>query len=117
MSVQSLFAHATFISSFNVSSLTILNSTRIYGILHVSSNSILNSNWTFISSLNVSGITTLSRYTSVFGILNVSSTSSSIFNNNETFSSSLNISGKTIIGNDIYNYSDSSFDVNKILMI
>jgi hypothetical protein len=31
--------------------------------------------------------------------------------------SSLNISGRTIIGNDNYNYSDSSFEVNKNIMI
>jgi hypothetical protein len=35
-------------------------------------------------------------------------------NNSTALISSLNISGGTIIGNDNYKYSDSTFEVNKI---
>jgi hypothetical protein len=37
--------------------------------------------------------------------------------NNATLLSSLNVSGRTIIGSDIYNYSDSSFEVYKYMTI
>jgi hypothetical protein len=50
-----------------------------------------------VSSLNISGFTTLK--------------------NKVTSSSSLNVSGRTIIGNNNYNYSDSSFEVNNNLTI
>ena len=35
----------------------------------------------------------------------------------DTLLSSLNISGRTIIGSDIYNYSDSSFELNKNITV
>ena len=52
--------------------------------------------------------------------LGINTTSPGIFALNvsgNTLLSSLNISGTTIIGSDIYNYSDSSFELNKNIIV
>ena len=93
-------------TSLYVSGNTILNNaTSVFGTLNVSGPSTFYSNATYISSLNVSGFTHLSNNTTVLSSLNVSGFTN--LSNNTTVLLSLNVSGRTIIGSDIYNYSDS----------
>jgi hypothetical protein len=106
----------TLVSSLNVSGLTTLsNNTTLASSLNVSGFTILNNNSTLASSLNVSGLTTLSNNTTLISSLNVSDFTT--LNNSVTSLSSFNISGRTIIGSDIYNHSDSLFEVHKNISI
>jgi hypothetical protein len=107
--------NVTLKSSLNVSGVsTLSNNTIINGVLNVNGSSNLN-DVTLKSSLNVSGLTTLSNNTTLISSLNVSGFTT--LNNSVTSLSSFNISGRTIIGSDIYNHSDSLFEVHKNISI
>ena len=110
-------------SSLNVSGVTTLsNNTSINGTLNVMGSS------TFQSSLNVSGAFTCNALSALSATLPsiLFTTSTTTINNpnttipsilmisgNTSFNSGINITGRTIIGDNIYNYSDSVFELYK----
>ena len=128
--VTQLTQPITCVSSLNVSgytkflnNVTCLSSLNINGTLNCNTiNSSTINNLSSYSNLNISNLitTTNSIFSNLNTMLNINSlhvSGSSIFINNSTILSSLNVSGRTIIGSNIYNYSDSSLEVNKNVII
>ena len=65
--------------------------------------------------MNISGFTTLNNNTTIISSMNISGFAT--LNNKTTLLSSLNVSGRTIMGSNIYDYSDSILEINKNLNI
>ena len=130
VAVKQLSQPMTCMSSLNVSGYTTLNNNvtcmsnlNVNGTLNCNTiNSSTINNLSSYSNLNISNLitTTNSIFTNLNTMLNINSlhvSGSSIFINNSTILSSLNVSGRTVIGSNIYNYSDSSLEVNKNVII
>ena len=120
-------------SSLNVSGVTTLsNNTTINGKLNVMGTNTFQGASTHLSSLNVSGAFTCNALSALSATIPsiLFTTSSTTINNpnttipsilmvsgNTSFNSGINITGRTIIGNDIYNYSDSVFETYKNIAV